>query len=186
MSTRNRAGALAEFPVERRTVSDRVHTRQTTTAHAAQDQSQTDPPVTTPLQGRQRVRRGASPGLLPWQGPAAGTKSQVLGRPPHAPCSRPVKLGATAPLVGGRHHGDGKANWSTESDRTGRGAAHRHGATRHAREERRRPQARHKEQRPPGAANSGSAHNTRPSTAREKVPRTAKPQPRTPHPQPFG
>ena len=36
---------------------------------------------------------------LPRQGPAAGTKSPVLGRPPRAPRSHPVKPGATAPGV---------------------------------------------------------------------------------------
>ena len=51
--TRNSPGAAAESPVERRTVqetgsvSDRVHIRQTTAAHAAQDQSRRDPPGIT-------------------------------------------------------------------------------------------------------------------------------------------
>ena len=48
----------------------------------------------------ERVRRRASPEPLPRQGPAAGTKSPVLGRPPRALCSRPVKPGAQAPGMG--------------------------------------------------------------------------------------
>ena len=51
--------------------------------------------------------------------------------------------GGASPKDGERHHGVGKADQSTRSDRTGRGAAHQRGATRHAREARRRPQPRH-------------------------------------------
>ena len=89
-STQKSPGAPAQSPVERRTVretgriSDRVHTRQTTAAHAAQDRSRRDPPGTTPSQGPERVRPGARPVPLPRQGPAAGTKSPVLGRPPRS------------------------------------------------------------------------------------------------------
>ena len=61
------------------------------------------------------------------------------------PAQPPSKAGGDRARGRGRHHGDGKANWSTESDRTGRGAAHQRGATRHAREARRRPQARHED-----------------------------------------
>ena len=102
-STRNSPGAPAESPVEKRTVpetgsvSDRVHTRQTTAAHAARDQSRRDPLGTTPSRGPERVRRGTSPAPLPCQGLVAGTKSSVLGRPPRAPRSRPVKPGGTVP-----------------------------------------------------------------------------------------
>ena len=60
-STRNSPGAPAESPVERRTVretgrvSDWVHTRQTTAAHAARDRRWRDPPGTTPSRGPERV-----------------------------------------------------------------------------------------------------------------------------------
>ena len=103
-STRNSPGAPAESPVARRTVletgsvSDRVHTRQTTAAHAAQDRSPRDPPGTTPSRGPERVRRGARPAPLPRQGPAAGTMSLVLGRPPR-PHTAPTASGKQAPAA---------------------------------------------------------------------------------------
>ena len=104
-STQNSPGAQAESPVERRMVqgtgrhSDRVHTRQP----PQRTQPKTyagDPPRTTPSRGPERVRRGASQAPLPRRGPAAGTMSPVLGRPPGAPCSHPVKPGVQAPGVG--------------------------------------------------------------------------------------
>ena len=48
------------------------------------------------------------------------------------PAQPPSKAGRDSLWGGRRHHGDGKADRSTESDRTGRGAAHQRGATRHA------------------------------------------------------
>ena len=170
-------------PLERRTVgetgrvSDRVHTRHTTAAHAAQDRRRRGPPGTTPSRGPERVQRGARPAPLPRQGPAAGTKTPVLGRPPHAPRSHPVKPEATAPGVGegttatGKRTGAPRATGPDEARRTNAGprdtperhaAGHNHGTRTGARP-----------QRPPGAANPGSAHNTRQTAAREEVPRTA-------------
>ena len=128
---------------ERRTVrkngrvSDRVHTRQTTAVHAAQDRSRRDPPGTTPSRGPERVRRGARPAPLPRQRPAAGTKSPVLGRPPRAPRSHTVKPGATALGVGegttvtGKRTGAPRATGPREERRTNagpRGTAERHAA----------------------------------------------------------
>ena len=110
---------------------------------SAQDLSRRDPPGTTRSRGPEQVRRGASQGPLPRQGPAAGTMNAVHGRPPLAPRSRPVKLGATAPRVGEGTTATGKPT-EAESDQTGRGAAHQPGATRHAGVARRRPQQRHK------------------------------------------
>ena len=84
--------------------------------------------------------------------PSAPASAGASGRH-HEPGSRPAstcpaqprsKSGGESPHGGGRHHGDGKADLSTESDRTGRGAAHQRGAKRHAREARRRPQPRHR------------------------------------------
>ena len=57
----------------------------------------------------------------------------------------PSKSAGVSPRDGERHHGVGKADQSTQSDRTGRGAAHQRRATGHAREARRRPQPRHKD-----------------------------------------
>ena len=184
-STRNSPGAPAESPVARRTVretgrvSDRVHTRQTTAAHAAQDRSRRDPPGTTPSRGPELVRRGARPAPLPRQGPAAGTMSPVLGRPPRAPRSNPVKLGATASgleevtTATGKPTGAPRATGPDEERRTNaglRGTPERHAAG-HNHGTRTGP----KRQRPPGAANPGSAHNTRRTAARDKVPWTAGP-----------
>ena len=113
-----------------------------TAAHAAQDRRRRDPPGTTTSRGPERVRSGASQAPPPRRGPAAGTMSPVLGRPPRAPCSHPVKPGGKPP-------GWGKAPRRRESrpehrerpDRTRRGAPR--GATRRAREACRRPQPRH-------------------------------------------
>ena len=184
-STPNSPGAPAESPVARRTVResgrvrDGVHTRQTTAAHAAQDRSRTDPPGTTPSRGPERVRRRVRPAPLPRQGPAAGTMSLVLSRPPRAPRSHPVKPGATVPGVGegttatGKPTGAPRATVPDEERRTTAGprgtperhtAGHNHGTRTGA-----------KPQLPPGAANPGSAHNTRRTAARDKVPRTAGP-----------
>ena len=191
-STRNSPAALAESPVERRTVretrrvTDRVHTHQTTAAQAAQDPSLKDPPGTTPSRGPKQVRRGARPAPLPRHGPAAGTKSPVLGRPPRAPCSHTVKPErqpagwGKAPTATGKRTGAPRATRPDEARRTNAGprgtperhaAGHNHGTKTGA-----------KPQRPPGAANQKSAHNTIRTTAQEKVPRTAGPP--SPHKAP--
>ena len=92
------------------------------------------------------------------------------------PTQPPRRAGGNSSRVGGRHHGHGKADRSTESDRTGGGVAHQRGAARHAREARRRPQPRHGDecQATTSAANPGSAHNTRRTAAQEKVLRTGR------------
>ena len=118
-----------------------------------------------------QVQRQARPAPLPRQGPAAGTKSLVLGRPPRAPRSHPVKPGAGAVGEGttatGKPTGAPRATGPDEARRTNagpRGTPERHAASdNHG-------------TRPPGAANPGSAHNTQRTTAREKVPGTAGPQ----------
>ena len=184
-STRNSPGAPAESAVQRRTVretgrvSDWVHTRPTTGAHAAGDRSWRVPPGTTPSRGPERVRRRARPAPLPRQGPAAGTRSPVLGRPPRAPRSHPVKPGATALGVGEGTTATGKpsraprATGPDEERRTNagpRGTPHTHAAGHN-----RGTRTGAKPQQPPGAANPGSAHNTRRTAAEDNVPRTAGP-----------
>ena len=172
--------APAESPVERRTVretgriNDRVHTRQTTAAHAAQDRTWRDLPETTPSQGTERVQRGASPVPPPRRGPAAGTMSPFLGRPPRSPGSCRVNLGARAPGVGesttatGKPTGVPRATGPDEARHTNRGqrgtperhaAGHNHGTG---------PRA--KQQRPPGAANPDSVHHKHTTTAQEALP----------------
>ena len=65
-------------------------------------------PGTTASRGPERVRRGASLAPLPRRGPVAGTMSPVLGRPPRAPRSHPVKPGAQAPGMGKGSTASGK------------------------------------------------------------------------------
>ena len=94
-------------------------------------------------------------------------------------CQPPSKAGGASLWVGERHHGVGKDNRSTESDRTGRGEAH-HVGPRGTPE---RQAARHnqgtrtgaKQQRPPGAANPGGAHNTQQTTAQNRCQATPNP-----------
>ena len=144
-----------------------------------QDRSRRDPPQTTPSQGPERVRRGARPAPLPRQGPAAGTMSPVLGRPPPAPRSHPVKPGATALGLGEGTTATGKttgAPRATEPDEERRTNAGPRGTPeRHAAGHNHGTRTGTKPQRPPGAANPGSANNTRRPAARDKVPRTAGP-----------
>ena len=67
-------------------------------------------------------------------GRASGRHNEPSPRPASTgPAQPPSKAGGDSPRGGGRHHGDGKADQSTESDRTRRGAAHQRKATRHAR-----------------------------------------------------
>ena len=99
-STRNNPGAPAKHPVARRMVrdtirvSEQVHTRQTSAAHATQDRCRREPSGTMPSRGAELVRHRQSPAPLPRQGPAAGAMSPVLGLPPRAPRSCPVNPGA--------------------------------------------------------------------------------------------
>ena len=149
-STRNSPGAPAESPVERRAVretgrvSDRVHTRQT----PPRTQPKTDAGGTRQGQPHRGAPNGydAERASAPASAGASGRHNEPGSRPASAcPAQPPSKSGGASSRVGERHHGDGKANRSTESDRTGRGAAHQRGATRHAREARRRPQPRHED-----------------------------------------
>ena len=129
---------------------------------------------------------------MPRQGQAAGTVSPVLGRPPCAPRSRPVNPGAKAPARG-RHHGDGKADRSTGSDRTGRGAAHHAGARRQPREARcpRTGSGQHPTQTPQTPARNrglqaeSAPQHTHPNTPARNGGAPQKPYPKhipTPHP----
>ena len=178
-STRNSPGAPAESPVERRTVwetgrvSDRVHTRQ-------------PPQRTQPKTGAGGTRQGqphrgapngynAERAQHPASAGASGRHNEPGSRPASAcPAQPPSKAGGASPRGGERHHGIGKADRSTESDRTGRGAAHHAGQRgtpeRHAAGHNQGTQTGAKPQRPPGAAHPESAHNTQRTTAQEQVP----------------
>ena len=89
------------------------------------------------------------------------------------PAQPPSKAGGASPWGGERHHGIGKADQSTESDRTGRGAAHHAGPRRtperHAAGHSQGERTVAKQQDPPDAANLESAHNTQRTTARGQV-----------------
>ena len=86
----------------------------------------------------------------------------------------------------GRHQGDGEAEWSTESDWTGRGVAHKAGPR--GKPERQAAGHNHgtgtgaKQQRPPGAAKLGRAQNMQRTRAREKVPDNTQPKHHKPQP----
>ena len=130
-----------------------------------------------PPRGLEQVRRGACPAPLPLQGPAAGTKSPVLGRPQRAPRSHPVEPGATTPGMGegttatNKPTGTPRATGPDESRHTNagpRGTPERHAAGHYQ-----GTRTGANPQRPPGAANPGSAHNTQRTAAQERVPRTA-------------
>ena len=95
------------------------------------------------------------------------------------PAQPPSKDRGDSPRAGERHHSVQKADWSTESDRTGRGEAH-HAGPRGTQEGH---DAGHNhstrtgaiQQRPPGAANPDSGHHDHMTTAREAVPNNTQP-----------
>ena len=129
-----------------------------------------DVPIAGPRTGTTRSEPSA-----PASAGASGRHNEPGSRPASAcPAQPPSKARGASPQGGERHHGIGKADQSTESDRTGRGAAH-HTAPRGTPE---RPPAGQnqgtrtgaKQQRPPGAANPESAHNTQRTTTQEQVP----------------
>ena len=155
---------------------------QNTAAHAAQDRSQRDLPGTTPLRGPGRVRRRASPAPPPWRGPAAGTKSLVLDRPPRAPRSRPVDPGAQAPGMQKGTTASGKRTGAPRATGLGpRGTPERHAAGHNQ-----STGTGAKQQRPPGAAYLGSAANTQRTTAQEQVPGNTQPTHHKPQPGEAG
>ena len=107
---------------------------------------------------------------------ASGWHNEPGSWPASACLVQPPSKAEAANLRGGeRHHGVGKADWSTEGEPTAQGAAHHAGLRgtpeRHAAGHNRGTRTGAKQQRPPGAANPESAHNTQRTTAREKVPR---------------
>ena len=129
-----------------------------------------DNPIAGPRTGTTRSEPSA-----PASAGACGRHNEPGSQPASAcPAQPPSKAGGANPRGGERHHGVGKADRSTESDRTGRGAAHHAGPRgtpeRHATGHNQGTRTGAKQQRPPGAANLESAHNTHPTTVREQVP----------------
>ena len=176
-STRNSPGAPAESPIERRTVretgrvSDQVHTRQPpqrTQPKFGAGGPRRDNPIAGPRTGTTR-----SEPSVPASAGASGRHHEPGSRPASAcPAQPPSKAGGPSPRAG--HHGVGKADRSTESNRTERGMAHHAGPRgtpeRHAAGQNQGTQTGAKPQRPPGAANPESAHNAHQTTAQEQLP----------------
>ena len=128
-----------------------------------------DNPITGPRTGTTRSEPSA-----PALAGASSRHSEPGSRASACPAQPPGKVGGASSRGGERHHGVGKANQSTESDRTGQGAAHHAGPRgapeRHAAGHNQGTRTGAKQQRPPGAANPESAHNTQRTTAQEQVP----------------
>ena len=129
-----------------------------------------DNPIAGPRTGTTRSEPSATASAG-----ASGRHNEPFSWPASAcPAQAPSKAGGASPWGGERHHGVGKADRSTESDRTRRGAAHHAGPPgtpeRHAAGHNQGTRTGPKQQRPPGAANAESAHNTQRPTAREQVP----------------
>ena len=114
--------------------------------------------------------------------PSAPASAVVIGRhnepgsrPASAcPAQPPSKAGGASPGGGERHHGVGKADWGTQRDQIGGGAAHHAGPRgtpeRHTAGHNQGKRAGARQQRPPDAAEPESPHNTQRTTARDQVP----------------
>ena len=129
-----------------------------------------DNPIAGPRMGTTRSEPSA-----PASAGARDRHNEPGSRPASAcPAQPPSKGGGASPRGGERRHGVRKANWSTESDQTGRGAAHHAGPRgtpeRHAAGHNQGTQTSAGQQPPPGAADPESAHNTQRTTAQEQVP----------------
>ena len=80
-------------------------------------------PIMGPRMGTMQSQPSA-----PFLARASGRHNEPRPRPASAcPAQPPSKAGGASLLGGERYHGVGKANWSSESDETGGGAAHRAG-----------------------------------------------------------
>ena len=126
-----------------------------------------------PFAGRRTGTTRSEP-RAPASAGASDRHNEPGSRPTSAcPAQPPSKAGGASPQGGKTHHGAGKADWSTESDRTRRGAAHHTGPPgtpeRHAAGHNQGTRTAAKQQRPPGAAIPGSAHNTQRTAAQEQV-----------------
>ena len=141
-----------------------------------------DYPIAGPRKGTTRSEPSA-----PASAGASGRHKEPGSRPAFAcPAQPPSKAGGASPRGGERHHGDGKADRSTESDQTGRGAAHHAGQggtpERHAVGHNQGTRTGTQQRWPPGATNPESAHSTQPTTAHEQVPGNSQPKHHKPQP----
>ena len=125
-----------------------------------------DNPIAGPRTGTARSEPSAPASLG-----ASGRHNDLSSRPASAcPAQLPSKYWGESPGDGERHHGVGKADWSTESDRTGRGAADHAGPRgtpeRHAAGHNHGTRTDARQQRLPGAPNPDSAHHNHTTTAK--------------------
>ena len=141
-----------------------------------------DNPIAEPRTGTTRSDPSA-----PASAGASGRHKEPGSRPASAcPAQPPSKAGGTSPGGWERHHGDGKADRSTDSDRTKQGAAHHAGPRgtpeRHAAGHNQGARTGAKQRRPPGATKQESTHNTQRTTAHEQVPGNSQPTHHKPQP----
>ena len=127
-----------------------------------------DNPIAGPQTGTTRSAPSA-----PALAGASGRHNEPGSRPASAcPAQPPSKSGGKSPQDGKRHHTVGKADRSTESDRTGLGAAHHAGPQstpeRHAAGHNHGTQTGARQQRPLGATNPDSARHNHTTTAEER------------------
>ena len=137
--------------------------------------SATDNPIAGPRTGTTRSEPSA-----PASAGASGRHNEPGSRPASTcPTQPPSKARGASPQGGERHHGVGREDPSTESDRTEQCATHHAGPPgrpdRHAAGHKQGTRTGAKQQRPPGAGDPGRAHNTQQTTPQEEVPGNTKP-----------
>ena len=125
-----------------------------------------------PIAGPQTGTTRSEPSVPALAG-TSGRHNEPGTRPASAcPAQLPSKSGGKGPWDEERHHGVGKADRSTKSYRTQRGAAHHAGPRgtpeRHAAGHNHGTRTGARQQRSPGAANPDSAHHNHMTTAEEQ------------------
>ena len=120
-----------------------------------------DNPIARPRTGTTR-----SEPSVPASAGASGRHNEPDSHPASAcPAQPPSKAGGPSPRRGERHHGVGKADRSTESDRTGRSAAHHAGP-------------RGMPERPAAGQNQGTRTGAKPQQPQTQRARTTRTEPR--------
>ena len=109
-------------------VTDRVPTRQTTAAHAAQKPKPEGPTRDKPIVGPRTGTTRSEPSAHATAGVSSRQHEPGFWPASTCPAQPPSKAGGRAPGLGEGTTEKGKADQSTESDRTGRGEAHQSGA----------------------------------------------------------
>ena len=169
-STRNSPSAPAESPVERRTVQEKPDASVTGSTHTNHRSARSTRPTPegptrdNPIAGFRTGTTRSEPSAPASAGASCRHKEPGSEPASACPAQPPSRAEGARPRGGERHHGNGKADRSTESDRTGRDAAHHAGPRgtpeRHAAGHNQGTRTGAKQRRPPGATNPESAHNT--------------------------